>query len=76
MPGLNKRFDVDRICTNIVVGGDKYIVHHPGGVKTSQSRTFNCVDKLWIWGQYERLLGKNGVAFSTLRNTDAVTYFH
>ena len=33
MPGLNKSFDVDRISTNNVAGGGKYIVHHPGGFK-------------------------------------------
>ena len=39
MPGLNKRCDVDRISTNNVAGGNMYIVRHPGGLKTSESRT-------------------------------------
>jgi len=40
MPGLNKRFDVDKNSTNNVAGGDKYIVLHAGGLKTSESRRF------------------------------------
>jgi len=40
MPGLNKCFDVDKISTNNVAGDDKYTVQHPGGLKTSESRTF------------------------------------
>ena len=35
MPGLNKRFDIDRISTNNVAGGDKYIAHHTAGLQTS-----------------------------------------
>jgi hypothetical protein len=40
MSVLNEHFDVDRISRNNIAGGDKYIVHHPGGLKTSESRTF------------------------------------
>ena len=76
MPGLNKSFDVDRISTNNVAGGGKYIVHHPGGFKDIRvTDVYITVQINYRYGQYELFLSKTGVEFLTLRNTDAVMYF-
>jgi hypothetical protein len=58
IPGLNKRRSVDRISTMLlVVSSTLFIIL---GVERHQSlrRLYNCVENLWVWGPYGRLLSK------------------